>query len=334
LSKIYRVAAAHAAPEFLDTPATVEKACDLIAAAGEQGVQLLVFPEVFVPGFPYWINLYPPIVQAGLHARYAMASVTVPGPDIDRVRAAARRADVAVVLGVSEREGGSLYNTQVHIAETGELTGVHRKLQPTYAERTVWGQGDGSTLSVFDTRVGRVGGLVCWEHTMNLARHALIGQGEQIHAASWPDLSTLPGFVGVWEPQVEAMSRNHAITGQCFVVVAMSPFTQQMVDVMADALGPQEFQTPGPGWSAVIHPSTAYLAGPHGGMEDKLIVAEVDLDEIAGMHIFVDATGHYSRKDLLRLVVDAEPKHAVEIHGQRNAFSREFAPEQAEVEGA
>lgn len=332
MGNVHRVAAAHAAPDFLDTAATVEKACALITAAGEQGVQLLVFPEVFVPGFPYWINLYPPILQAGLHARYAAASVTVHGPEIDRVRTAARQADVAVVLGISEREGGTCYNTQVHISETGALTGVHRKMQPTYAERTVWGQGDASTLSVFDTRVGRVGGLVCWEHTMNLARHALIGQGEQVHAASWPSFGSLLGFAGVWEPQVEAMSRNHAITGQCFVIVAMSPFTQQMVDVMAEALGPQEFQPPGPGWSAIIAPSTSYLAGPETGLADRLVVADIDLDEIAGMHVFVDATGHYSRKDLLRLTVDAEPKRAVEISGPGPARPQELASAQAEGE--
>lgn len=317
-----RVAAVHAAPVFLNVAETIDKVVRLVREASQQGVEFLVFPEVFVPGFPYWINCYPPIIQPGLHLRYHAASVTVPGPEIDRVREAARDTRMVIVLGVNEREGGSLYNTQVAIGSDGALVGVHRKLQPTFAERTVWGQGDASTLKVWDTQVGRVGGLVCWEHTMNLARHALIAQGEEIHAGSWPALSTLVGFADVFDQQVEAMSRNHAITGQCFVVVAQNPVTQEMLDVMQDALGPQEFVTAGGGWSAVIHPMTPYLAGPHTGAEETLVVADIDLDDITGVKIFVDSTGHYSRREILRLVVDDEPKAAMVLTTGSPASSR------------
>ncbi len=312
-----RLAAAHAAPAYLDVSATVDKAVDWIARAGDEQVDVLVFPEVFLPGFPYWINCYPPLIQAGLHVRYGQASVTVPGPEIDRVCAAARAAGVMVVLGVNERQGGTLYNTQVFISAAGQLLGKHRKLQPTFAERTVWGQGDASTLSTWQTEAGVVGGLVCWEHTMNLARHALIGQGEQIHAGAWPGLSTLAGFTETFDDQVEAMSRNHAITGQCFVVVASSPVTEQMLDTMAQALGPQEFLTAGGGWSAIIAPDTSYLAAPHTGGEERLLVADGDLGQILGLKVFVDAVGHYSRRELLHLVVDAGVKDAVVVAGER-----------------
>lgn len=305
------VAAVHAAPEFLDREASVAKAVEWIGKAAERGARLVVFPEVFLPGFPYWINLYPPIIQAGLHARYASASVDLSTSQLAPAQAAARAAGSVVVLGVSELDGGTLFNTQVFIDERGEIIGKHRKLQPTFAERTVWGQGDGSTLKVWDTSIGRLGGLVCWEHTMNLARHALIGQGEQIHASSWPGLSTLVGFREVFDTQVEAMTRNHAITGQCFVVVAQSPVTQQMLDVMTEALGPQEFLTTGGGWSAIIHPMTPYLAGPHTGLEEEVLVADVDLDDITGVKVFVDAAGHYSRPEILRLLVDDEVKSPV-----------------------
>lgn len=309
------VGAVHAAPEFLDTDATIDKAVALIEDA--QDVDLVVFPEVFVPGFPYWINCYPPITQGPLLGRYAASSVRVPGPALEPMEDVARRTRTHVVLGVSERDGGTLYNTQVQIGRDGRILGVHRKLQPTFAERYVWGQGDGSTLTVWDTDLGRVGGLVCWEHTMNLARHALIAQGEQIHAASWPALSTLAGFTEVFDPQVEAMCRSHAITGQCFVVVAMSPVTQQMLDVMESELGPQEFMTVGGGWSAIIHPMTPYLAGPHRGLEERVLTAELDLDEIGGVKAFVDATGHYSRREILRLEIDAEPKLAARFSSAR-----------------
>ena len=306
-----RAAAVHAAPVLLDLDASVEKAVTLVGQAAGEGAELVVFPEVFLPGFPYWINCYPPITQTPLNVRYAAASVEVDGPEVRALRDAARRHGVHVVMGLSERDSGTLYNAQAVIDARGGLLGVHRKLQPTYAERYIWGQGDGSTLRVWETGVGRVGALACWEHTMNLARHALITQGEQIHAGSWPGLSTLAGFTEVFDPQVEAMSRSHAITGQCFVVVAGSPVTEQTLGVMTEALGPQEFMTVGGGWSAIIHPMTPYLAGPHTGGEERLLVADLDLDDIAAVKTFVDASGHYGRREILQLVVDDEPKRAL-----------------------
>lgn len=306
----FTVAAAHAAPVLLDAEATVDKACGLIADAGSRGVALVVFPEVFVPGFPYWINLYPPAAQFAMHARYRGASVEVPGPLVARVQDAAREAGVNVVLGICERDGGTLYNTQLHIDERGMLLGKHRKLQPTYAERFVWGQGDGSTLSVFPTRVGRVGGLICWEHTMNLARHALILKGEQLHAGSWPGLSTHRGMEESFDLQVEAMSRTHALTGQCFVVVAQNPLTQDMVDVMEAELGPQDLQPAGGGWSAIFDPNGMVLAGPHVGEQEVLLTAEVDLAAIDALLPLIDARGHFGRREVLRLWLDEEPKDA------------------------
>jgi nitrilase len=304
----FKVAAAHVAPVYLDADASVAKACDRIAEAGREGVRLLVFPEVFVPGFPYWINCYPPLLQAGLNRRYQQTSITVPGPEIARVQAAAKEAAVAVVLGISERDQGTCYNTQVFIERDGSLLGIHRKLQPTYAERFIWGQGDGSTLSVFDSSVGRLGGLACWEHTMNLARQALVLQGIQIHAAAWPSLSTMAGFEGVADAQIEALMKNHALTGQCFVVAASSPVTGEMLELMERELGPQQLTGIGGGWSAVIHPFTPCLAGPHVGAEEKLVIAEIDLAQIADVKLFVDSAGHFSRPEVLSLNFDAEEK--------------------------
>lgn len=299
------VAAAHAAPVFLDVDATVDKAAGLIRQAGQEGIDLLVFPEVFVPGFPYWINCYPPLLQNPLHERYLAASVAVPGPEIDVLRAAANEAGVAAVVGVNERVGSSLFNTQVFIDRDGTLVGRHRKLQPTFVERTVWSQGDGSTLGVWPMMGQvRVGGLVCWEHTMNLARHALAGLGEQVHAASWPSLSTLQGWEGLFDEQVMVMCRNHAITAQTFVVVAQNPVGQDVLDVMAEALGPQDLLRTGGGWSAVIHPQTLLLAGPWTGPEETLVRAEIDLADIDALKVVVDSVGHYARADVLRLVVD------------------------------
>jgi predicted amidohydrolase len=305
-----RVSAAHVAPVFLNTEGCVEKACEWITKAGADGVDLLVFPEVFMSGFPYWINCYPPLVQPGITAEYQAKSITASGPEIEACASAAKDAGVAVVLGISERDenGSTCYNSQAIIERDGTLLGIHRKLQPTFAERTVWGQGDGSTLYVLPTSVGKVGALACWEHTMALARQALVAQGEQIHAGSWPSLSTLAGFEAVADDQIEAMMRSHAIMGQCFVICASSPLTESMIKTMEAALGPQDFVKPGGGWSAVIHPMTPLLAGPHTGLEEKLVTADIDLDDIGTTKVFVDGAGHYSRPEVLSLLLDDEPK--------------------------
>lgn len=299
------VAAVHAAPVFLDVDKTVDKACALIDQAGREGIDLIVFPEVFIPGFPYWINCYPPLLQNPLHERYLRTSLRVPGPETDRLCDAARAASVAAVVGVNERVGASLFNTQLFIDADGTLVGRHRKLQPTFAERTVWSQGDGSTLGVWPMAGGvRVGGLVCWEHTMNLARHALAAMGEQVHAASWPSLSTLRGWEGLFDEQVEVMCRNHALTAQTFVIVAQNPVGQDVLDLMETTLGPQDLLTAGGGWSAVIHPQTLILAGPRTGSGDGLVRAEIDLADIDALKVVVDSVGHYARSDVLRLVLD------------------------------
>lgn len=304
----FKVAAVHASSVFLNRQESIAKACALIDEAGRQDVKVLTFPESFVPGFPYWINLYAPARQRLMHRRYGQQSVEVPGPDIAPVQAAAKAAGVYVVLGVSERDGGTLYNTQVFIDEAGRYVGKHRKLQVTYAERTIWGQGDGSTLTVFDTTYGRIGGLICYEHMMNLARQALVMQGVQIHCAAWPTFASSKGNRDTFDNCVDALSRAHALSGQCFVIVAENPVTQEYLDVLEEALGPQDLLETGGGSSTIYGPAGSPIAGPHTGLDEKLVVAQIDLQDIALSKITVDSAGHYARPEVLRLVVDARPK--------------------------
>lgn len=308
MSSAFKVAAAHASSVFLDQRGSIEKACGLIEAAGREEVKILVFPESFVPGFPYWINLYPPTHQLFMHKQFGEQSVVAPGPDLEPIQAAAKAAGVHVVLGVSEREGGTLYNTQIFVDETGSYVGKHRKLQVTFAERTIWGQGDGSTLSVFDTPHGKIGGLICYEHMMNNARQALIMQGVQIHCAAWPTFAPQKGFEAIYDSAVDALSRAHALSGQCFVVVAQNPVTQEYLDVIEGGLGPQGDLTTGGGSSAIYGPAGLPVAGPHTGLEEKLVIAEVDLGDIAFNKVLVDSAGHYARPEVLQLTIDARPK--------------------------
>ena len=299
------VAAAHVPSVMLDKAGCLAKACDLVAEAGRRGVELLCFPETFVPGFPYWINLYPPAAQHGIYVDYADQSVDLSGDELKPLLEAAGAARCNVVMGLSERVGGTMYNTQVFIGADATMLGKHRKLQPTYAERMIWSQGDGATLEVHQMDVGRVGGLICYEHMLNLARQALIEQDMQIHCASWPTFaSSRNARAAVYDQSVEVLMRAHAITGQCFVVVAQNPVTQQNIDAIEATMGPQSVLDTGGGWSAIIGPTGEFVAGPHTGPEEKLVVAEIDFEAIRRAKVLADTAGHYSRPEVLSMTVD------------------------------
>ncbi|HNR23156.1 MAG TPA: carbon-nitrogen hydrolase family protein [Steroidobacteraceae bacterium] len=304
----FLAAAAHAAPILLDKAATLDKTCALIQEAGRGDVRLLGFPETFVPGYAYWLGLYPPLAQREVTLEYAAQSVDVAAGELDAVQAACAQHRVNVVLGLSERDGGTLYNSQAFIDEQGSLLAVRRKLQPTMSERSLWGQGDGSTLRVYDMPVGRVGGLICGEHSMNLARHALILQHEEIHVSSWPTFATMKGSEDWFDSHVDALSKVHAYTGSCFVIVAQDPVTQANLDRIERELGPQDIITAGGARSAIYGPGENFVAPPHIGLEEKLVIGEIDLGRIQAAKLQHDSAGHYARSEILRLVVDTEPK--------------------------
>ncbi|MAI06702.1 MAG: hypothetical protein CBC47_06245 [Alphaproteobacteria bacterium TMED87] len=320
MTKKIKVAAAHVSPVYMDPMKTAEKAADWILKAAKQDIELVVFPEVYIPGFPYWINLYAPLIQAELNRHYHDVSVEVSGPEIALVADAAREAGCVVVVGISEREEGgrTCFNSSVTIDANGEIKLVHRKLMPTYAERYIWGMGDGSTLGVSDTKVGKVGALICWEHTMNLTRQALAEENIEIHAAHWPGLSTMAGFDQIANIQIEAMMRNHALSAQCFVVCSSSPVTKEMIDFFESKLGKQELLSDGGGWTTIIQPFSALLVDPHSGLEEKLVSCEIDMNERNDTKLWVDSIGHYSRPDVMKLHIDKSPKKTSIISHEEN----------------
>jgi predicted amidohydrolase len=224
---------------------------------------------------------------------------------------ACRRTGISISLGISERvsDGHTLFNSQVIISHTGTILGVHRKLQPTYVERLVWAQGDGSTLRnwTLPDLGWNLGGLACWEHTMNGARQALLMQNQHIHAGAWPALSTMRGFEAVADAQIEALMKTHALTAQVFCITASNYVDKQCLAWMEENLGPQEFVKEGGGWSAVLHPFCAFLAGPHTGSEEKLVVGEIDFSSMGAVKVWIDAAGHYQRPEILQFSWDERP---------------------------
>lgn len=303
----FKIAAAHVAPVLLDKAGSLNRAIQWIEEAGKRGVRLLGFPETFVPGYPYWLAVYSLSEQTAMNRRYFDESVTINGPDLDAVKAACKAHKVNAVLGISEREQGTLYNSQVFISEDGTIAGVHRKLQPTMPERYLWGQGDGSTLKAFDLPVGRVGGLICGENSMNLARHALILQHEQIHVSSWPGLAAMKNFAEWFTPHVAALSRVHAYTGGCFVVAAQDPLTQANIDVIETALGAQNKLTAGSGTSAIHGPMGGVLASSETSTEG-LVIVEIDYADIGSAKLLHDSAGHSARSEILSMWVDTGKK--------------------------
>ncbi|KAI9647639.1 hypothetical protein NHQ30_004024 [Ciborinia camelliae] len=307
MAKKIIAAAVHAAPVFMDKNASIEKALRLIKEGKGEGIDYLVFPETF-----YFIQTYPPLKYAGAQAKYAEESVVVgsTGGDLIPIMRLCAELNISVCIGISERvEGGhTLFNSQAFIDTDGTLLGVHRKIQPTHAERTIWAQGSGHTLRVWPSNVGRIGGLACWENTMNNARQALIEDRQEIHAAAWPALSAISGFEPVADIQIEALMKSHALTAQVWVICASNYVDDWTLEWMKKNLGPQDLVTKGGGWSAVIHPFCDVLSGPHTGAEEKFLKAEINFEDLGGVKVWIDASGHYKRPGLLKLNVNKSPE--------------------------
>ncbi len=301
-----RVAVVQAGSVIFDWQAAVEKARNLTEEAAGRGAKLVLFPEAFVGGYPKGLDFGARVGMRTLEGRedfrrYYAGAIEVPGPATGALGAGAAEAGVHLVIGVIERDGGTLYCTALFFGPDGSLLGKHRKLMPTASERLIWGFGDGSTLPVFDTPVGRVGAVICWENYMPLLRTYMYSQGIQIYCAPTVDDRD------TWLPSM----RHIAIEGRCFVLSAVQYLTRGQCPEDYPAIqGNDPTTVLIRGGSCIIDPMGTVLAGPNFEGE-TVLYADVDLGQIARGKYDLDTVGHYARPDVFSLHVNTRPAHAV-----------------------
>ena len=308
----FKVAAIQATPVFLNRDATIDKGCELIITAGREGARLIAFPESFVPTYPDWVWAVPSgdeEVLNEVYAEFLNNSIAIPSDATDKLCRAAKIANAYVAIGVSERNveasGGSLYNTMLYIDAQGQILGKHRKLVPTGGERLVWAQGDGSTLQAYDTPLGKIGGLICWENYMPLARYAMYAWGTQIYiAATWdrgqPWLSTL---------------RHIAKEGRVYVLGCCIAMRKD--DIPDSFSFKQKYYANEEEWinigdSAIVNPEGVFIAGPV-RMKEEILYAELDPRQMAGPRWMLDVAGHYGRPDVFELTVHTEAHKMIKM---------------------
>jgi nitrilase len=311
----FTVAAVQAAPVFMDRQRSVEKAGKLIAEAAKKGARFIVFPEAFVPAYPDWVWVVPG-GHAGMHrelyGELLDQSVVVPGPDTDKLGGAAKAAGAYVVIGVNERNAeasaSSIYNTLLYFGPDGSLLGKHRKLMPTSAERLVWAAGAGDTLEVYDTPYGKLGGLLCWENYMPLARYAMYAWGTQIYAApTWDSADT-------WIPTLQHIAKEGR------VVVIGSCIAMQRKDI-PDRFEFKKLYGAGDGesWinvgnSAIVDPDGHFVAGPS-VEKQEILYAEIEPRKLREPRFWFDPAGHYARPDVFQLTVNREANPMINGNG-------------------
>jgi nitrilase len=306
-----KVAVVQSAPVLFDREATIIKTIELLASAAEKGAQLVLFPEAFIPAYPRGLSFGMVVGSRNaegrqLWQRYWDNSITIPGPHTDMLGKAVRAAGVHLAIGVIEKDsqysGGTLYCTLLYFGPDGQILGVHRKLKPTASERLIWGEGDGSTLTALSTPLGKIGGLICWENYMPMARMAMYGKGVEIYLAPTADQRD------TWQATMQHIAQE----GRCFVLGCNQFVTKSMYP--ADLQEHPELQAMPEvmcrGGSVIVSPLGKVIAGPLYG-EEGILYADLEMNEIVRSKVDFDVVGHYSRPDVFQLIVNEEAAEPV-----------------------
>jgi len=313
VNKVIKVGAAQVSPKFFDKQQTLEKTCQYIDEGGKLGLDLLVFPEVYFCGYPFWRGGVTVKQETELAARLIRSAIRWDGEEAQCMAEAAGKAKVNCVIGcneLSDRPGSlTIYNSLIVISRDGKILGRHRKLMPTHSERVYWGMGDASDIRVFDLDIGKVGAAICYEHHMTLLRAALAIKGEEIHCALWPGWWAVEKHLGDKSAQagartcdIESAMRQHAIENQVFVI--SSSWFLKPEDIPAELKDVMKFNL-AIGGSCIVNPSGVIIEGPVFERE-AIVHTEIDLSERELAKVYIDGVGHYSRPDLLTLNIRDE----------------------------
>ena len=310
--KVVKAAAVQAAPVFMDLKGTVAKTVRLIEEAAEKKCDLVVFPETWLPGYPWYIWLNNTMTNMKYFSQYHANSISVSSDEFNTISQAAKDNNVYVSIGASEQDHGSLYIAQFLFGRDGSLLSGRRKLKPTHQERTVFGDGDGSDFRVSETDIGRIGQLACWEHLQPLSKYAMYSMHEQIHCAAWPSFSCMPQAYALGAELNNAASQMYAAEGQCFVIGACGMVSEEMIDMLVENDGHKELISVGGGHAVIYGPDGKLLADKIPHDQEGLLIADLDMNNITISKVFADPVGHYSRPDVTRLLLNRQPQSCTE----------------------